>query len=105
MKIGDRIKEQRLLNNLTLEELGKEMNLNKSTILKYEKGDISIPSDKIEKLSKIFNVSPAYLMGWNIENNSNKFLDTMKKFENDFFSDEELKDIELYISFIKSRRK
>lgn len=72
MNIGDRIKQKRLENNLTLEELGNILGLNKSTLSKYESGLISIPSDKIEKLANILNTTPAFLMGWiEIRDNSN----------------------------------
>ena len=37
----------------------------KQNIYKYENNIITnIPSDKIELMAKIFNVSPCYIMGW-----------------------------------------
>lgn len=68
MTIGDRIREKRKVKRYTLEQLAEEVGVTKSTILKYENGSIAIPSDKIEKLAKSLNVSPAYLMGWTEEN-------------------------------------
>jgi transcriptional regulator with XRE-family HTH domain len=48
-----------------LEEVAKYVGVARPTILKYETGVISnIPSDKIERLSEILGVTPAYLMGW-----------------------------------------
>ena len=39
--------------------------VSKQTLYKYENNIITnIPSDKIEGLAKIFNVSPALIMGW-----------------------------------------
>lgn len=70
MNIGDRIKEKRLANNMTLEELGKKADVNKATIQRYESGKITnIPSDRIERISEALSVSPSYLMGWEDENN------------------------------------
>ncbi len=66
MNIGDRIKQKRLENKITLEELGKKADVNKATIQRYESGKITnIPSDRIERISEALNVTPSYLMGWN----------------------------------------
>lgn len=75
MTIGERIKEKRKSKGYTLEQLADEIGITKSTVLKYENGSIAIPSDKIEKIAKSLNVSPAYLMGWNEEKNQNKVQD------------------------------
>ena len=65
MKIGERIKKLRIKNDFTLDELAEKMQTTKQTIYKYENNIVTnIPSDKIEKLATIFNVTPAYLMGW-----------------------------------------
>lgn len=70
MNIGNRIKLKRLEKDMTLEELGKKANVSRATIQRYESGKITnIPSDRIEKISEALNVSPAYLMGWENENN------------------------------------
>lgn len=69
MNIGSRIKEKRLENKMTLEELGKKADVNKATIQRYESGKITnIPSDRIERISEALGVSPAYIMGWEDEN-------------------------------------
>lgn len=68
MNIGQRIKAKRLAAKLTLEEVGKFVGISKQTIQRYESGVISnIPSDKIELISKCLNTTPAYLMGWEEE--------------------------------------
>lgn len=65
MTIGDRIKELRLSNGLTQEELGNAIGAIKQTINKYESGTITnIPTEKIEAMAKVFGVSEAYIMGW-----------------------------------------
>ena len=70
MNMGDRIKSLRISHNMTQEELGKKIGVQKSAIRKYEKGEvINIKRATIETLSKIFNVSPSYLMC--IEDNNN----------------------------------
>jgi len=69
MTIGDRIKTLRKERGMTQEELAKYINSTKQTIYKYENNIVTnIPSDKIEKISEVFGVTPSYLMGWdNIE--------------------------------------
>lgn len=63
MDMGQRIKELRIKNGLTQEELGKYIGVQKSAIRKYEKGEVkNIKSSSIKILSKIFNISPSYLM-------------------------------------------
>lgn len=65
MKISERIKALREASGLTLEEVGKRIGASRQTIYKYENGIITnIPSNNIEGLANLFDVSPAYIMGW-----------------------------------------
>lgn len=64
-KKGQNIYEARKKAGLTLEELGKKVGVSKSTIRKYEIGEITnIPSDKIEKIAHATGTSEAFIMGW-----------------------------------------
>ena len=57
--IGDIIRSRRLKLNLTLEEVGKYVGVEKSTVKKWENGFISnMKRDKIALLSEILQVSP-----------------------------------------------
>ena len=71
--IGARIKELRETNKMTLEELGMRIHASKSNISKYESGTIAVPYEKIEALASVFNVHPAYLMGWDAELESGSY--------------------------------
>ena len=63
MTTGERIKELRLKNNMTMEELAEKLGLQKAAIYKYESGlVVNLKRSVIEKLSQIFNVSPSYIM-------------------------------------------
>lgn len=65
MSIGLKLKEERLRNNLSQEEVAKAIGSTKQAIYKYESGIVTnIPTDKISKMANLFGVSPAYLMGW-----------------------------------------
>lgn len=66
MTIGERIKQLRTEKGITQTELADIIGTTKQNIYKYENGIITnIPSDKIEGISRYFQVSPSFLMGWN----------------------------------------
>lgn len=68
--IGDRIRKRRKQLGMTLETLASNVGTSKQTIQRYETGIIqNIPSDKIEIIANILNVSPAYIMGWETYSN------------------------------------
>ena len=68
MKIGHILKEERLRNNLSQEEVAKAIGSTKQAVYKYETGIVTnIPMDKIAKMAQLFGVTPAYIMGWEEE--------------------------------------
>ena len=68
MTRGERLKELRNKIDRTLEEVGQTVNISKQNLYKYENDIITnIPSDKIEALASYYMVTPAYLMGWEVE--------------------------------------
>jgi transcriptional regulator with XRE-family HTH domain len=65
MTIGEIIKHERLRNNLSQEDVARNIGSTKQAIYKYENSIVTnIPMDKIEKMAALFGVSPAYIMGW-----------------------------------------
>ena len=68
--IGTRIKDRRIALRMTLSELGAKVGAGASTVRKWETGYIKdMRSDKIQKVAKALNVTPAYLMGWDESQN------------------------------------
>lgn len=68
MTIGKRIKELREKHGMSQVDLADKISVSKQTLYKYENSIITnIPSDKIESIAKVFNISPSYLMGWKDE--------------------------------------
>ena len=62
---GERIKELRLLAEMSQEELGSRVGVQRAAINKYEKGTVeNIPIKTIERIAQVFDVSPAYIVGW-----------------------------------------
>lgn len=65
MGLKENIKQKRLENKMTLEELATKVGVSRQTIQRYESGTIcNIPSDKIELMASALNTTPASLMGW-----------------------------------------
>ena len=65
MTVGDRIRKHRELSSISQTDLAEKIGVSKQTLYKYEKNVITnIPSDKIEEIAKVLNVSESCLMGW-----------------------------------------
>lgn len=59
------IRKRRLDLGLTLEEVGTAVGVGKSTVRKWETGDIeNMRTDKIAKLCKVLKITPEAFMGW-----------------------------------------
>lgn len=77
MNMGERIRQLRIANGLTQEELGKYIGVQKAAIRKYEKGEVkNMKRSSIQILSNLFKVSPSYLMCINEEDNLNEEIKT-----------------------------
>ncbi|MBO7711002.1 MAG: helix-turn-helix transcriptional regulator [Lachnospiraceae bacterium] len=62
---GDRIREMRLRQKLTLDDVAKYLNVNRQAIYKYEHGVVTnIPLENLEKMAELFCTTPGYLAGW-----------------------------------------
>lgn len=105
--MGERIKYLRLLADMSQEELGNRVGVQRAAINKYEKGSVTnIPIATIEKIAKVFDVSPMYIVGWdNIEINplsaEVKVLQGVKK----FYGNHTVELIEMYTQLNPTGRK
>ena len=98
MNIGERIKVRRELLGISAEKLGELIGKSKSTIHRYEAGDIEkIPTSILIPLANALMTTPSYLMGWtdDYQNEKTKVSEFILKLENKEF--EKLKN--LLISF------
>ena len=67
MNVGNRIKKRRTELGLSVEDVAKMLNKNRATIYRYESNDIeNLPLSILEPLSIILQTTPAFLMGWEI---------------------------------------
>lgn len=65
VNIGKRIKERRKALKMSADELAARLGKDRSTIYRYEKGDIeNLPLDILEPIAAALNTTPQYLMGW-----------------------------------------
>lgn len=126
MDVGKRIKERRKELNMSVDELAQKLNKNRTTVYRYEKGDIeNLPMDILGPLAEVLNTTPAYLMGW--DNKSISAMDTItdyyrlsigrednirvkrfdtwaKKFNKYVFTDEEHNKLVEYAEFLIHQR-
>lgn len=80
--MAQKIKELRLANDLTLEQVADIVGVGKSTVRKWETGMIAnMRRDKIAALAQALHTTPEYLMGWSTTMEvSNLFKIETKKF-------------------------
>lgn len=98
-KYKNNLKKLRERNNYSLEYIAKRIDSTSATISRYETGQRKINSDNLLKLSKLFNVTPEFLLGE--EDTSQRTIRTkedLKKenmafFEADDISDEDKEEI------------
>lgn len=85
MEAKNIIREKRLELGLTYEELGKIVGVGKSTVRKWETGMIeNIKRDNIVALAKALKVSPALIMGWDVEENKQQMKAFAEKWNLEF---------------------
>lgn len=64
INVGERLKNRRLELDLTLEEVGSLCGVSKSTVMKWENGEIeNMKRDKIVLIAKALKVEPIYVLG------------------------------------------
>lgn len=64
MTTGERIRQLRIKHQMTQEELGAKVGVQKAAIYKYENGLIvNLKRSTIEKLALVLDTTPTYLMG------------------------------------------
>lgn len=117
-----RLKELLIKNNMTYRQLGDELDIKPSAISMWNSGRSLPRIEVIEKIAEYFNISPAYLMGWDPmsdEEIGDVFYNSMKEepeakrstitiaahFDGDKYTEEELEQIRQFAEFVKSKRK
>ncbi len=105
MTIGNRIRNRRKELNLSVDEVAEKLNKNRATIYRYENDEIeNLPINILEPLAEILDTTPAYLMGWE-ENNDEKIDTIAAHHDGEDWTEEELKEIDEFKKFVLSKRK
>ena len=96
--IGKKIKQARLNQNLTQQELGSKLGMNKSTIQRYETGKIDkIKLPILESIAEFLNVSPEWLIG-------KELIATPMSITTDNITDNEKTILELFSSLTETQQ-
>lgn len=82
--IGIKIRSRRESLNYSQEKLGELLGLKKTTISRYESGDIkSMDTDTAQKFAKALNCEPSWLVGWDASDTNsasdNDILEMLKR--------------------------
>ena len=65
---GERIRELRHKNRMTLDDVASHLGIGKQAVYKYEQGAVTnIPLENLEKMAELFGTTPGYLAGWSAE--------------------------------------
>ena len=117
MSIGQRIKIMRIQQGLSIDDLAYRLGKNRTTIYRYENGDIeNLPLGILDSLAEALNTTPAYLMGWEDVNDTQSVYKNAYAIELDYaskwiteiganiLSDDECKKVIEYAKFLLSRR-
>lgn len=85
MTIGERIRARRKEIGMSADELGKRLGKDRSTVFRYEKGDIEkVPIDILEPIAEALKTTPAALMGWEeVQKNNNTIADIVVRLRSD----------------------
>ena len=115
-KIGERLRFARKNSQLSLEEVGKIINIHKGSVSRWENGrteKIQLPV--LEKLADIYNVNVMWLMGYDVpmnklpsdKKNNDKYFKyaSYQAYKNDPDLDkEDIEEIDRFIEFIKNKK-
>lgn len=108
MKIGQRIKERRKELKISADELGAKLGKNRSTIFRYENGDIeNLPLDILEPIANALQTTPEYLMGWEEAKQKQPIHDELSERKKEFIrrvesmSDSQLERLEQILALVE----
>ncbi len=103
MYISARLKQKRKEKKLTADYVAKKIGVAKSTLYRYENGDIDkMPIQILEKIAKIYNTSPTSLIG--LEDEYNYELDNVIVKDSSYkLNEPQIDELILFIEFLLSK--
>ena len=104
MNLGEKIKKRRLELGLTLEKVGNAVGVHKSTIKRWEDGDIrSLGADKLTALANILLVRIEYLL--EMTDDPGVITPNTLQLAIADLTPDEAKEVLNFITYVKSRRR
>lgn len=101
------LKQLRERENLTQEELAKRLEISRSRLASYEQGQREPDLELLEVIADFFNVDMDYLLGRSDSTTKVNQVTTIaahKNNEDEDWSAEELKEIEVFKEFVRMKR-
>lgn len=110
MTCGEKIREYRKKLGYTQSDLANKVGMKTGTISKYEKDEITIPSDTLCKIANVLDVSTDYLLGrTNVSNTINESIpiaaSTKDSIDLSDVSNEDKKAIMRFVEMAKNKNK
>ncbi|OIS52240.1 transcriptional regulator [Staphylococcus equorum] len=103
-QIGKYIKQIRQQKQMSVTDLAKKVDINKSTLSRYENGSRKIPMEDIADFANALGVTPENIMFEQKEAKTNSF-ETIAAHLNGGLTEEEWQEILDYAEYVKSKRK
>lgn len=100
-QIGKYIKQIRQQKNISVTDLAKKVDINKSTLSRYENGSRKIPMEDIADFANVLGVTPESIL---FENDKNE-INNLAAHLNGNLTDEEWEQVLNYANFIRNNRK
>ena len=63
-RIGNRLRYLRQEADMTLEEVAEAIEMSMQIVHKYEIGEVSMSTERLEQLARLFKVAPWDIIGW-----------------------------------------
>lgn len=116
MNVGEKIKLRRKELKISADDLADYVGVSRSTIFRYEKGDIEkVGPEVLKKIADKLRISPAELMGWSDETSTEpktytdldlrKMAENAKTFDGKPLNEEDIEAIQNIIQIYLSGRK
>lgn len=100
---GDRLRELRKLRRKTLRDVWQDIGISYSNLAAIERGEQSCNSSTIKLLADYYQVSTDYLIGTTDDMSPTNGIDVAFYNQHGIVTEEQRKEIENFIAFIKSR--
>ena len=102
IEVGKKIKARRKELNMSAERLGELLGKDRSTIYRYEKGEIeNLPIEMLEPIAQALKTTSTYLTGWDVKEAKEK-----AAFDVAVAKDEELREmLKMYVALPDDKKK